>query len=49
MKALADLFVGFMIGLFVVREPMITNKSVRTNLPWEPRKVTPPEIMEDLP
>ncbi|MFX1294960.1 MAG: hypothetical protein ACFFD2_08935, partial [Promethearchaeota archaeon] len=49
MKALADLFVGFMIGLFVVREPMITNKSVRTNLPWEPRKVTPLEIMEDLP
>ncbi|MFX1295313.1 MAG: hypothetical protein ACFFD2_10730 [Promethearchaeota archaeon] len=49
MKALADLFVGFMIGLFVVREPMITNKSVRTNLPWERRKVTPLEIMEDLP
>ncbi|MFX1293712.1 MAG: hypothetical protein ACFFD2_02460 [Promethearchaeota archaeon] len=49
LKALADLFVGFMIGLFGVREPMITNKSVRTNLPREPRKVTPPEIMEALP
>ncbi|MFX1293619.1 MAG: hypothetical protein ACFFD2_01985 [Promethearchaeota archaeon] len=49
MKALANLFLGFIIGSFVVREPMITNKSVCTNLPWEPRKVTPPDIMEDLP
>ncbi|MFX1296116.1 MAG: hypothetical protein ACFFD2_14860 [Promethearchaeota archaeon] len=49
MKAIIDLFVGFIIGLFVVRELMITNKSVRTNLPWDPWKVTPPEIMEALP